>query len=185
MTAPQWTQWLEPGLLELVLMEPVLTEIAPMNSPSRLNFEMARDYLLEKMPHSRALGIRLTACAEGVASGEQPYDVRLIGNPETGEIAGGVVTTLLDSLCGIAVLSKLRVLQRIATIDLRVDYLRPTLPGRTLYCIAECYRVTHHIAFVRATVHDGAADNPLATASGTFMLLHDKFQTTAVQELAE
>ncbi|HSB95413.1 MAG TPA: PaaI family thioesterase [Spongiibacteraceae bacterium] len=156
-----------------------------MDLSTRLSFEMARDYLMEKVPHARALGMRLTACAEGFASGEQPYDTRLIGNPDTGEIAGGVVTTLLDSICGMAVLSKLRVVQRIATVDLRVDYLRPTSPERTLHCIADCYRVTHHIAFVRATVHDGAESDPLATAVGTFMLLPNEIHPAAARELAQ
>lgn len=155
-----------------------------MALPHRLDFETAQDFLMDKVPHSRALGQRLTACAEGHASGEQPYDRRLVGNPDTGEIAGGVVTTLLDSVCGMAVLSKLRVLQRIATVDLRVDYLRPTQAERTLYCVADCYRVTHHIAFVRATVHDGEPDNPLANAVGTFMLLHE-LPPTALQDLDE
>lgn len=155
-----------------------------MTQPYRLDFETARDYLMSKVPHARALGMLLTACEDGRASGEQPYDMRLIGNPETGEIAGGVVTTLLDSICGLAVLSKLRVLQRIATVDLRVDYLRPTKAQRTLYCTAECYRVTHHIAFVRATVHDGAADNPLASAVGTFMLIPDEHLAANLQEFS-
>jgi uncharacterized protein (TIGR00369 family) len=155
-----------------------------MALPKRLDFDTARDFMMVRVPHSRALGQRLTACAEGHASGEQPYDPRLVGNPETGEIAGGVVTTLLDSVCGMAVLSKLRVLQRIATVDLRVDYLRPTRAERTLYCVADCFRVTHHIAFVRATVHDGAPDDPLATAVGTFMLLHE-LPPTALQELQQ
>jgi uncharacterized protein (TIGR00369 family) len=153
-----------------------------MTLPLRLDFATARDFMMDKVPHSRALGQRLTACADGHAAAEQPYDRRLVGNPETGEIAGGVVTTLLDSVCGMAVLSKLRVLQRIATVDLRVDYLRPTQAERTLYCVADCYRVTHHIAFVRAIVHDGVPDNPLANAVGTFMLLHE-LAPTALQEL--
>lgn len=152
-----------------------------MKLPQRLDFDTARDFLMERVPHSRALGMRLRACEDGHAVGEQPYDARLVGNPETGEIAGGVVTTLLDSICGMAVLSKLRVLQRIATVDLRVDYLRPTQAQRTLYCVADCYRVTHHIAFVRATVHDGEPGNPLANAVGTFMLLHESVPG-AVQE---
>lgn len=144
-----------------------------MQLPQRLQFDTACEFLTARVPHSRELGMRLTACADGHAAGEQPYDRRLVGNPETGEIAGGVVTTLVDSICGMAVLSKLRQLQRIATVDLRVDYLRPALAERTLYCVADCYRVTHHIAFVRAAVHDGAPDNPIANAVGTFMLLPD------------
>ena len=153
-------------------------------SPGQLNFDDARHYLMDSVPHARALGMRLLACADGRADGEQPYDVRLIGNPDTGVIAGGVVTTLIDNVCGMAVLSKLRVLQRVATLDLRVDYLRPARPEHVLRCTAECYRVTHHIAFVRATVHDGDVDDPLATASGTFVLLQDERHSAAIKELA-
>lgn len=144
-----------------------------MKLPQRLDYDTARDFLEERVPHSRTLGMRLTACADGHACGEQPYDRRFVGNPDTGEIAGGIVTTFVDSIAGMAVLSKLRNLQRIATVDLRVDYLRSALAERTLYCVADCYRVTHHIAFVRASVHDGVPDNPLANAVGTFMLLND------------
>lgn len=142
-----------------------------MAAPSDVN-DLLLGYM-DHVPHARALGLRLLSCASGIAIGEQPYDERLVGNPATGVIAGGVVTTLVDSVCGMAVFSKLRVLQRVATIDLRVDYLRPARPGQTLHCTAECYRVTHHVAFVRAIVHDGDAGDPLATASGTFALLEE------------
>lgn len=138
-------------------------------------------YIMSRVPHARALGMRLLSCADGVATGEQPYDERLVWDPDTGVIAGGVVTTLLDSVCGMAVFSKLRELRRVATIDLRVDYLRPARPQQTLHCTAECYRVTRHIAFVRASVHDGDENDPLASASGTFALL-DKLQPTDAPE---
>ena len=151
--------------------------------PARLNFDDARRFLMEMVPHTQALGTRLLSCADGHASGEQPYDVRLVGDPDSGVIAGGVVTTLIDSVCGLAVLSKLRVLRRVATLDLRVDYLRPAYPQHTLHCAAECYRVTRHIAFVRATVDDGEAANPLATASATFVLLPDEIPSNLAGEL--
>lgn len=151
--------------------------------PSHLSFDDARRFLMDMVPHTHALGTRLLTCANGLASGEQPYDARLVGNPDSGVIAGGVVTTLIDSVCGLAVLSKLRVLQRVATLDLRVDYLRPATPQQALHCAAECYRVTRHIAFVRATVHDGEAANPLATASGTFVLLPDELSSNVAGEL--
>lgn len=154
-------------------------------SPSRpsLSFDDAQRFLTEMVPHAQALGMHLLTCADGRVSGEQPYHDRLIGNPDNGVIAGGVVTTLIDSVCGLAVLSKLRVLRRVATLDLRVDYLRPAQPQHSLHCVAECYRVTRHIAFVRATVDDGEQDNPLATASGTFVLL-DELPANMTGELA-
>ena len=35
---------------------------------------------------------------------------------------------------------------------------------------AECYRVTHSVAFTRAFAHHGDAKDPIAAAAGTFML---------------
>jgi acyl-coenzyme A thioesterase PaaI-like protein len=56
-----------------------------------------------------------------------------------------------------------------ATLDLRVDYLRPASPGKTVIGRGECYRLTRSIAFVRGQAHDGDPDDPLAHVAGTFM----------------
>ncbi|MBC7172148.1 MAG: PaaI family thioesterase, partial [Polyangiaceae bacterium] len=83
---------------------------------------------------------------------------------------GGVITTLIDATCGIAVMAKLdRRVQRVATLDLRIDYLKPATPHRTVRAEATCFRITRHVAFVRASAyHD--PDDPVAVASGTFMV---------------
>ena len=56
-----------------------------------------------------------------------------------------------------------------ATLDLRVDYLRPATPGKTVVGRGECYRLTRSIAFVRGQAHDGDPSDPLAHVAGTFM----------------
>jgi acyl-coenzyme A thioesterase PaaI-like protein len=61
-------------------------------------------------------------------------------------------------------------LTSIATIDLRVDYLRAARPGVDLYARSECYRVTRNVAFVRAVAYEDSADDPFAGCLGTFML---------------
>jgi len=58
-----------------------------------------------------------------------------------------------------------------ATLDLRVDYLRPATPGKTVIGRGECYRITRSIAFVRGQAHDGDPADPLAHVAGTFMVL--------------
>ena len=107
----------------------------------------------------------------GGAVMELPYQDRLVGNPETGVLHGGAVTTLIDSVCGMAVASALDEPCPIATLDLRIDYLRPAVPGKALVARADCYKVTTQMAFVRSTAYHDSVDDPVATAAGTFILL--------------
>ncbi|MFP2927409.1 PaaI family thioesterase [Pyxidicoccus sp. 3LG] len=130
-------------------------------------------FYTEVVPHNHALGLKLVDVGPAEATVELPYADFLVGNPETGVLAGGAVTTLIDASCGSAVFLKLGRLTPLVTLDLRIDYLRPARPGNTLTCVAECYRMTRQVAFVRAFVHQGDKDNPVASAQGTFMKLEE------------
>ena len=57
----------------------------------------------------------------------------------------------------------------LATLSLRIDYQRAAKPGETIIGVAECYRTTKHVAFLRAIAHDGDDTDPVATAQATFM----------------
>jgi uncharacterized protein (TIGR00369 family) len=123
------------------------------------------------VPHNRALGIRFVSLAEGKVTLALPYDSKIVGNPDTGVIHGGAITALLDGTCGVAVLAKLDEPISVATLDLRIDYLRPATPGKEVLARAECFRVTKQVAFVRCEAfHEGAEADGVAVANGTFML---------------
>ena len=123
------------------------------------------------IPHVEALGIFVEAFEGPRILMRLPYREELVGDPESGVLHGGAVTTLIDSACGLGVVAALDKPRPVATLDLRIDYLKPAEAGRDLLCRAECYRVAHQVAFARASAfHEGAEDAPVAAALGSFML---------------
>ena len=131
---------------------------------------MARKFI-EAIPYSRALGMVIDAVGDGGCTVSMPWDARLIGDPATGVSHGGAVSALLDTASGAAVLShpQARALAT-ATLDLRIDYMRPATPGQKIVAHAECYHVTRSVAFVRAQAFDDDRDRPVAAATGAFTL---------------
>lgn len=122
------------------------------------------------VPHARHLGIRVIETGPGVAVCVLPYREELIGDPQRKVVFGGAITTLIDHASGLAVACALEELTAIATIDLRVDYLRAAKPPLDLYARSECYRVTRNVAFVRAVAYEHTPDDAFASCLGTFML---------------
>ena len=120
------------------------------------------------LPFSKFLGLKLSRLGDGKAVMILNYRKDLVGDPKTGVLHGGVITTLLDSCCGAAVMTAGDPKTSTATIDLRIDYMRPAKPERTIIAEAMCYRVTNSVVFVRANAQDGTKKTPIATATGAF-----------------
>ena len=124
---------------------------------------------LEAVPHIRALGLQIEdAGPDGVVL-RLPYQDKLIGDPESGVLAGGAITSLLDTAAGAAVFVSLPEVRPIATLDLRIDYLKPATPGEDVLAKVQCYRLTRWIAFVRGLAYHRDPDDPIANCAATFM----------------
>lgn len=134
------------------------------------NIAQMKDVLIQYVPHASALGLTIADAKPCHAWLTMPYDKKFIGNIETGVIHGGVITAMLDNACGVAVQLALPDRTSIATLDLRIDYMKPATPGETLMGHAHCYKVTKNIAFVRGTAYHTDESDPIATCVGTFML---------------
>lgn len=129
--------------------------------------------MVKGVPFNGALGLRVEDAEEGVALVRLPYRLDLVGNPATGALHGGIVTALIDATCGVSVFLKLQRMARIATLDLRIDYLKPAAAPLDVLARAECYKLTRQVAFVRALAHHGDAADPIASAAGTFVIFDD------------
>ncbi len=127
---------------------------------------------IDALPHSRALGMVLEEIGGGRVTLAMAYDPKLIGDPQTGVIHGGAVSALMDTASGAAVMVHPAAPLTTATLDLRIDYMRPATPGQTLRARAECHHVTRTVAFVRATATDDDESRPVATATSAFTIEH-------------
>jgi uncharacterized protein (TIGR00369 family) len=127
------------------------------------------DRLVRETPQAVALGIQFVSAEPDVGVMKVGYRPDLVGDPHTGVLAGGVITTLLDHACGLAVSGGRRD-GGVATLDLRIDYMRAAEPGRDVFARAHCYKLTNSIAFVRAIAYEDTPEDPIATAQGAFVL---------------
>ncbi|MBT4160504.1 MAG: PaaI family thioesterase [Gammaproteobacteria bacterium] len=120
----------------------------------------------------QAIGLEYRDTVDGMVTLCVPYAEHLIGDPDTGVIHGGVITAALDNGSGWAV----RVTEgwdldmAMATLDLRIDYMKPSAPGEDLLIRAECYKRTKNIAFIRAVAYNSDPEDPVATSVAAFML---------------
>ncbi len=121
-------------------------------------------------PHNQFLGMEIVYIEHGRAVIRVPYAERLAGNATSGVLHGGVITTVLDSACGVAVIAALGQRMGIATLDLRIDYLKPATPGEAVTAAAHCYKVTRNICFVRALAYHADRADPIANCAASFMI---------------
>lgn len=129
-----------------------------------------RHLLLDTIPHAKALGLTLVDIWYANAVIKLPYSDQIIGNPETGVIHGGAVTTLLDNVSGVAVFCTIEEPTATATLDLRIDYMRAATPGKDIIAHAHCYKLTRNVAFVRGVAYEDDENDPIASSAGAFML---------------
>jgi uncharacterized protein (TIGR00369 family) len=132
-------------------------------------FDAVREQFANAIPHARECGLRITRLDGDGAEAVLPYRPEWLGDPERGLIHTGIITTLVDTVAGLAAFVASGKYEPIATLDLRMDYLRPARPDKALTTRAECYRLTRSIAFVRATVWQDNEAEPVAASQATFM----------------
>ena len=139
----------------------------------------------QRIPFNKMLNMRVEVLRQGECVLRIPWSEQLIGDPTRPAIHGGVISTLADTAGGAACFSMLRKLEeRVSTVDLRVDYLRPG-PSADLLCHARIIRMGNRVAVARMEVYSGSLPEtptqmrdaepgpvePIATAQGVYNVL--------------
>ena len=137
-------------------------ELSP-ETLKRMN-AMIQDFV----PHNRSLGLEVVRVRQREVWVRLPYRAELVGNPETGVLHGGAVSSMMDAASGLAVMSRLGRGGSIATLDLRIDYLKPAPAERDVVAHASCFKVTKHVCFVRGVAYVDDESDPIASVSATF-----------------
>lgn len=143
----------------------------PDGDPNVLEFMRNNAHMMmSAVPWANALGFEVTKVEKGRAFARVKWREDLVGDPDSGVIHGGILTSLLDNLCGVSIGTAMPRPMSTATLDLRIDYMRPAEKGRDILAEAECYHMTRNVAFTRAWAYHETRDKVIATASGAFAL---------------
>lgn len=126
-------------------------------------------HTMSRMGHNGMLGFEYAEHGPNWVALGLPYRKDLVGDPATGILASGPIIALMDMAAGLSCWLTSGAFRPQATVDLRIDYLRPAEPGKTVIGRAECYKLTRRIAFVRGEAHDGDPEHPIAHVTGTYM----------------
>ncbi|KIY39543.1 thioesterase [Pseudomonas sp. 10-1B] len=126
---------------------------------------------LSALKHCQLLQMRVAQADGDGMTLVLPWSPAIVGNPQTGAIHGGALTTLMDTTCGMATLCVLPRFEVCPTLDLRIDYMHPAEAGKDIYSHAQCYRVTRDVIFTRGSAYQDDPTQPICQVVGTFMRL--------------
>jgi len=90
-----------------------------------MDFAKLTELIEAGIPFNQVLGITVDELREGYVRLRVPFRPELLGDTRRPALHGGVISSLVDVCGGFAVWTCCRLEDRIATIDLGVDYLRP------------------------------------------------------------
>lgn len=94
---------------------------------STIDYSALKHLIENEIPFNRFVGVKVRSLEQGKCVLSIPYRPELLGDKRRRAIHGGVLSMLIDTCGGFAVWSLCNLDDRIATIDLRVDYLKPAI----------------------------------------------------------
>ncbi|MBB3184758.1 uncharacterized protein (TIGR00369 family) [Halomonas fontilapidosi] len=139
-------------------------------TPGDADWRRALTRFVTVIPHTRELGLEVLEVTPEVTTMRLPWSDDLLGDTARGLVHGGVLTMLLDTVCGSAVLPALPAPEVCPTLDLRVDHFRPGVAGLAILAEARVVRVTESVVFTEGSLWQETG-RPLARGIGNFVRL--------------
>lgn len=96
---------------------------------AKVNVEIFKNLFEEQIPFNKMLQLKLLEVQPGFVKILLPFRKEFIGDFRRNAIHGGVISGLLDNVGGAAAMTTMNNMkERLATIDLRIDFLEPGKP---------------------------------------------------------
>lgn len=158
---------------------------------SPLKMQSVAQGFLKQLRHAHALNLSVVDANHNWVVLQCPYQAQTASHQSIDMVHSGVISTLMDTAAGTAVLCALfhatHLIELSPTLDLRVDYMKPAEPKQPIYGFAECYRYSRNIAFTRGVAYQEDIDNPIAHVVASFMRVDtdyvtDEFRQQVLQE---
>lgn len=143
--------------------------------------EAIRDLFERKIVFNEFLGFTISEFSPGKVTVSFNMRPELIGHFMHGQLHGGVISSVLDAAGGLAVIWAIadfhanetadQIMQRfkaLATIDIRVDYLRPGI-GERFTAEASIVRLGRRIASTHSVLY-GDSGKKVASANGAYIV---------------
>jgi uncharacterized protein (TIGR00369 family) len=126
---------------------------------------------MNQIPFNRWLGIEVVSLEPGFARMELPYRKELVGDISRPALHGGVTSTLLDTCGGAALITNIEPVDRLSTVDLRIDYLRPGACERVIV-EARVLRVGNRVGVCDMIAYQSdGRDAPIAIGRGVYNVI--------------
>jgi uncharacterized protein (TIGR00369 family) len=129
--------------------------------------EIFREIIENFIPLHKMLGVKLIEISAGHAKIMIPFRAELVGDPRTNALHGGIISLALDSVGGAAAMTTLvSPDDKLSTIDMRVDYLRPGKP-QDFFAEGELGRSGNRIIVTRMIAYH-EKEKPIAEGKGVY-----------------
>lgn len=143
-----------------------------MNAEFKIDFEVVKSMMETQFSDFNELGKDMAF--EPVEATDEKVVIKMPFNPlladHRGALHGGTITTLLDTASGMCIFLKTQALTPMATLDLRVEYLEPVQPGKSIIAEVSCYHTSDMLANVRGFAYHESNNGPVISFTGAFMM---------------